>query len=61
VLQSQETIDQNAYRWAELMRLVGLRENVFAEDEQMDALLLGGSDACGCDRCRPAGVAPLGV
>jgi hypothetical protein len=44
-------MDQNAYRWAELMRLVGLREDVFAEDEQVDAWLVGSGDAVGCDRC----------
>lgn len=52
VLQTEETMRQNAQRWAELMRRVGLREDVFAEDEQMDAVVIGGGKVSGCDRCR---------
>jgi hypothetical protein len=34
------TVDQNAHCWAELMTLVGLRGDVFAEDEQVDTVLV---------------------
>jgi hypothetical protein len=42
VLDKPETIDQNAQRWAELMKLVGLRGHVFADAETTNALPAAG-------------------
>jgi hypothetical protein len=36
-MENRETIDENAQRWAALMRLCGLRGHVFAEGEAPEA------------------------